>query len=213
MTALVDMVSRRVGRLTVLRRGPNFGAHAAWVCQCECGNEVNICGRDMRVGSSRSCGCLQIEVTRERATTHGHTASKSPSPEYRVWGAMHSRCKDHPNYAGRGIKVCERWFSFENFLADMGSRPMSPRHTLERKNSNGDYEPTNCLWATYAAQQRNKRTNILIEVDGETVTLRDAAMVAGLVYQTVWLRFKAGLSLVDVFSHQRVKYSACSGSA
>lgn len=144
--------------------------------------------------------------------SHGHTKGRKPSPEYRAWSAMISRCQSHRYYAGRGIVVCERWRSFENFLADMGPRPMRPRHTIERENNDGNYEPTNCCWATYAVQQRNKRTNILIEVDGETVTLRDAAMVAGLVYQTVWLRFKAGLSLVDVFSHQRVKYSVCSGS-
>lgn len=195
MSALIDMTSRRIGRLMVLRRGPNVGAHAAWACRCDCGNEVNICGRDMRDGSSRSCGCLQIESTQRRATTHGHTTSRSPSPEYRVWSGMLSRCKNHPNYAGRGIKVCERWLNFENFLADMGPRPMVPRHTIERENNDGNYEPGNCCWATYAKQQRNKRTNIFVIFKGRFMTLKDAANEAGVRYPALWQRVKSGMGI------------------
>ena len=81
------------------------------------------------------------------------------SAEYRAWYGAHSRCKTHPRYAGRGIKVCERWASYENFLADMGPRP-SPAHSLDRINNSGNYSPGNCRWATKSEQAMNQRPRI-----------------------------------------------------
>lgn len=95
-------------------------------------------------------------------------------PLYRVWGAMKERCENQNNrgyrrYGGRGIKVCERWrSSFENFMMDMGPRPEGQRYTVERVDTNGDYEPSNCRWATYKEQARNKRDNRLITFNGQT---------------------------------------------
>jgi hypothetical protein len=85
---------------------------------------------------------------------------RTASPEYRSWQMMKNRClntnaRDYAHYGGRGIKVCQRWLSFENFLADMGRRP-TPKHTLDRKNSNGNYNPSNCRWATRLEQTRNR---------------------------------------------------------
>lgn len=200
MTRIIDMASLRYGRLIVVSRSANQGTRATWLCRCDCGQSVVVTGRDLRVGSTASCGCLAIDVTRSRATTHGHTASKVVSPEYRVWSSMLSRCKDHPNYAGRGIKVCDRWLIFENFLADMGPRPVSPRHTIERENNDGDYEKKNCSWQTYAVQQRNKRTNVTVEFRGERMNLCDAAQLAGISYQVAWYRIKAGWPVSEALS-------------
>jgi hypothetical protein len=97
---------------------------------------------------------------------------KRKSPMYRVWLAMTERCRNPNNrkfaiYGGRGIRVCERWLVFKNFLADMGERPSS-MHTLERRDNNGNYEPGNVRWATYKEQARNTRTNRLLTFNGKT---------------------------------------------
>jgi hypothetical protein len=105
---------------------------------------------------------------------------------------MKGRCgspsnRNYKGYGGRGIKVCERWGRYENFLADMGRRP-SPTHSIERKNNNGDYEPENCVWATKKEQGRNKRNNRWFTHDGETLTLSEWARKRGIKRTTLRMR-------------------------
>lgn len=120
--------------------------------------------------------------------------------EYRAWINMRSRC-NNPNtpffdrYGGRGIKVCPEWDkSYQAFLRDMGRRP-SPRHSLDRIDVNGDYEPANCRWATTSEQCRNKTTNRAVEVGGFRMTLAEAAERSGRGYNTVLYRLKRGWSV------------------
>jgi hypothetical protein len=115
-------------------------------------------------GLTQSCGCLAREQTKKRMLRHGESPAGGwnlESPEYRIWVAMRQRCRDPRHgsfkyYGGRGIAVCERWKSYENFLADMGRKP-SPAHSLDRIDNDGNYEPTNCRWATRTEQNKNKR--------------------------------------------------------
>lgn len=108
--------------------------------------------------------------------------------EYRTWSGMRSRCnnpssKDYPRYGGRGITVCERWNSYDNFLADMGHKP-SLSHTIERRDNSKGYSPDNCYWATMKQQMRNKRNSHLITRDGQTMCASDWCLKLGINHQT-----------------------------
>src|SRR5581483_5894279 len=116
---------------------------------------------------------------------------------YGCWANMLNRCRNentpsYPNYGGRGITVCARWHKFENFIADMGPRP-SRKHTIERKETNGNYEPGNCVWATRRVQNANKRNNHRLTIGGETRHVSEWARRAGLHVQTVLWRLRNGV--------------------
>ena len=159
----------RYGLLTVLREvepkfyGGTKDRHG--LVRCECGTERVVSLQGLKKGQATSCGCQRSERARRlgfACRKHGHTKPGNPSPEYRSWIAMKTRCNNpnhrhFDNYGGRGIRVCERWVrSFENFLADMGPRP-SLQYSLDRIDSEGGYEPGNCRWATRSEQNRNRR--------------------------------------------------------
>ncbi len=146
----------RFGRLLVVGRAPNRGAKRAFHVKCDCGTELNVLRDSLTSGRSRSCGCLKMELQ----TTHGRTGDAI----YRAWQNMIGRCENeslpnYPNYGGRGIKVCERWKVFVNFLEDMGE----PGHglSIDRIDNSKGYEPGNCRWATPAQQAQNKRSSVI----------------------------------------------------
>jgi len=145
---------------------------------CDCGVTKNIVIAHVRGGYVVSCGCFSNELRAATFTKHGEAAG-GKTVEYKIWEGLRKRCtnpnnNEWENYGGRGITVCERWNSFENFLADMGRRP-SPKHSLDRwPDNDGAYEPGNCRWATDIEQQRNTRKNFLVSVGGRRMTLAEA---------------------------------------
>ena len=163
-----DICGQTFGRLTAVRRvGTYKSGGALWLFACVCGGETITLASHARTGHTRSCGCLWSETH----TIHG----LSHSAEYQAWAGMLARCNDPSargwdRYGGRGIRVCERWASFENFLADMGAGP-SADLSIDRVNNNGNYEPSNCRWATTEQQSSNRRDNVHLTFQGRTQTL------------------------------------------
>jgi hypothetical protein len=175
----------------------------AWVCKCDCGNEVTVAAGQLRNGTE-SCGCLQREAVQRVGLAnrkHGHKSGGKPSPEYSTWEAMRARCYRSTNiawdrYGGRGIKVCDRWKdSFENFLADMGPRPEGC--SLDRIDNDGDYTPENCRWSTSGEQSKNRNNNawLVHPVTGEKRITRDWERVLGLSAGALAHRLRNGWSL------------------
>lgn len=173
------------GDLTVKELVPSNGVkgNKVWICECSCGSICQVRVDHLRDGSTKSCGCKKKEKLRKSATYHGHSYDLSLRSEYMAWVAIKRRCynpkaKQYPNYGGRGITITDRWLGkdgFVNFISDLGKKP-TPAHSLDRyPDNNGNYEPSNCRWATHIEQQRNKRDNHLLEYNGEKMVLLDWA--------------------------------------
>lgn len=197
MSARLHIEGSRFGRLVPVEELPRQNGMRVWRLKCDCGTErIALQKAFASGGRMRSCGCAS-----KPSVKHG----LSTTPEYRHWVNMITRCEYQPAtgfdyYGGRGITVCERWRSdFRNFYADMGPRP-SPRHSVDRIDVNGDYEPGNCRWATSSAQARNKRVNRIVAVDGREMTLADAVDRAPVPYNTVLYRLKRGWHLDDAIT-------------
>lgn len=165
------------GRLTVLHETQRT-PRTKWLCRCSCGAMHETLSASLVHGRTTSCGCFRREVTTFRNTTHGRYGS----PTYVSWNAMWQRCTNpareaYQYYGARGIRVCRRWESFENFRTDLGERP--PGLTLERRDSNKGYNKDNCYWATSAEQAMSRRSVRYMTHRGTTKCLRDWAKHLG----------------------------------
>lgn len=176
--------------------------------KCDCGNLIVKRQYQVRNGNAKSCGCMKSVWCRQGATRHGHAAPGRTSGTYVSWRAMTQRCldkgrKDYPRYGGAGIKVHDSWHKFENFLKDMGERPAGM--SIERINNLGNYEPSNCRWATSRQQAANRRNTRMISFNGETKNLKEWSRCLGIKYVTLFPRIsRYGWSIERAFSIEEV---------
>ncbi len=198
-----DLTDRRFGRLLVTGDGkasakPNGKYEWLWLCRCDCGNETFVRGNCLVSGNTTSCDCYRKERVSASASTHRMSKTRT----FRIWGAMHDRCRNANlsaahRYVGRGIAVCDRWSSFENFLADMGEVPEGK--TLDRINNDGGYEPGNCRWVSRKEQARNRANNRRITYRNKTQPLSAWCEELNLKRSSVESRLKDGWSVDRAF--------------
>lgn len=207
MPQKLDLTGRRFDRLKVIREsGRNKFHQIEWLCLCDCGREVSVVGARLNFGGTKSCGCLLLEWVKKDDRKHGgkHTV------EYHIWLDMKQRCSNpqnsgYPNYGGRGIKVCERWMKFDNFIYDVGKRP-SPKHSLDRHpDVNGNYEPNNFRWATREQQANNLRKNVWIEYEGVKMTRSNWAKCMGITDSSLKNHLKTK-TMTEAFIRYNVRF-------
>lgn len=191
---LIELTGQRFDRLLVVgidplrRKGQTY-----WFVRCDCGTEKSVNGIGLRDGRTRSCGCEVRKNLSKLRTTHGMYGT----PIYKCWQGMKNRCqnpRDHnfQKYGAKGITVCERWKTFENFMQDMGPMP-SPKHTVDRKDNSKGYGPDNCKWSTKAEQNRNYSRNRFIFFRGKLRPLIEVVELTGVPRHWIYRPTKVGL--------------------
>ena len=200
---MIDLTNQRFERLIVVKETVrNKFNQRQWICQCDCGYIKTITQNNLRQNKAKSCGCLQKEIISKITASHG----LCDTPEYNSWSGMKSRCNNpkepaYKNYGARGIKVCERWNIFENFINDMGSKP-SPEHTLERINNNDDYYPKNCKWATKLEQVYNRRNTRRVKYQNRTITLKQLAKELHMDYSNL----ASSIKIIEKLANANVEF-------
>lgn len=198
---MIEMINKRFNRLLVLkdsgkRRSKRGGI--IWSCLCDCGKEVEVRGDHLRGNYIKSCGCLNREIVSKQKTrlTHG----KTKTPIYNIWRGIIERCcnKDsgvYKYYGGRGIFICESWKQFENFYKDMGDKPNNM--SIDRINNNDGYYKENCRWSTMKEQSNNRRSCVIIELDGIKMNMKQWSEKYNISNKTIHKRIKDGWSIED----------------
>lgn len=173
-------------------------------CKCDCGNTVRVLPYQFNKGKVKSCGCL-------KHLSYNHIDGRTINPLYELWFNMIDRCENpnHPKYyryGKRGVKVCDEWHDFNNFVSwsdSIGGRPDG--YSIERINNNGNYEPSNCKWASSKEQSENKSTTIYLEYNGETKSLPEWCRITGLSWDVIYNRLQKGWSVEKALSTPKLR--------
>lgn len=194
-----DLRGKRFGRLVPIEPRRVRGRYG-WLCKCDCGNETEATTSDLTCGNTSSCGCYRTDMNRDRFATHG---SSHNSRLYDIWVNMRQRCSNENadksgRYVKRGISVCESWeTSFEEFRDWAYENGYSDTLTIDRIDYDGNYEPSNCRWATYEQQARNKSSNRIETYKGVTASLVELCEIFDKNYHLVNCRIQQGWSFID----------------
>lgn len=190
MAKVIDLTGKRFGSLVVVGLDTGHpGKGTRWICQCDCGNYVSVFSGNIKRGLTRSCGCLRRNKLRKQKTTHGMSKTRL----YMTWNNMikrcyNKRCLSFKNYGARGITVCEEWKSFEPFYKWAVENGYADDLTIDRIDVNGNYEPSNCRWATKKEQSNNKRSTHYLDYNGKTLTVSDLSKSTGIQKSTILWR-------------------------
>lgn len=188
-----DLTGQRFGRLEVIKKLEK----SYWLCKCDCGNTTNALSTCLVNGYKKSCGCLQKENPNRK--THGLSNTRI----YRIYRKIIERCynensKLYKNYGGRGITMCEEWLEdFMNFYNWSMANGYSDDLSIDRKNNDKGYFPDNCRWTTVLVQNNNRRSNRIMEYNGETHTIAEWSRKVGIKYPTLRRRIESGWSIED----------------
>jgi len=192
-----DVAGERFGRWTVIAKSEERAAkyHVSFLCRCDCGTERVVSGSYLRAGNSSSCGCLAREVNRESHTRHGLRKHRL----HGTWRSMKQRClnpkaANYHLYGGRGIKVCERWLSVANFIADNDALAL-PGLQIDRIDNDGHYEPLNVRWVSAQTQARNRRSNRLLTHSGKEQSVTEWADELDIPVGSLLKRLRSGWSV------------------
>lgn len=200
----------KYNKLTVLEKfshkvKPTSVSRTFAKCLCDCGKMVDLCYMDVKTGHTKSCGCWKKQRLKKLSDdTIGYKYERI------IWWNMKRRCSDpsatsYSLYGGRGIKVCDRWVcSFHDFISDIGRRP-SRAHSIERRDNNGNYEPSNCFWATDKEQANNRRSSRMVTYRGETKSVALWSDELGLNYHRVRARILNGWDAERAFNAPLLK--------
>lgn len=207
------MINKKFNHLIVLERVENdkYG-NSKWLCKCDCGKQVEVLGIHLRSGHTKSCGCLKKENCKNIIHKPKHNMSRTRI--YKIWNGMKNRTnqkstlKDtkYKNYSGRGIETCESWKDFENFYEWAINNGYRDNLTIDRIDTNGDYEPSNCRWITMKEQNNNRRNNIVIEFNNESHTLTEWNEILGFSKGLLKNRLNRGWSVQRAFTTKRGNY-------
>lgn len=189
MGAFIDLTGQRFGQLVVIQRGTTENKTTKWICQCDCGHQTTVNAGKLMSGHTRSCGHLRYDLPQHFKMEHGLTETS----EFKSWSSMLTRCNNpkyhlKQDYSERGITVCDRWLSFKNFIDDMGMKPFQ-KASIERIDNDKGYYPENCKWASRIEQNRNKRSNIVIEHDGQKMVMAQWTEKYGINYHAFRYQF------------------------
>lgn len=186
-----DYIGSKQGRLTILSVKKEKNERMKFHCLCECGiTKYVVCSS---ISRTKSCGCFRIEFAKNKKTHGASGKTGIRTKAYSIWTNMKSRCTNEKSdnyqyYGGRGITYCPQWEMFENFLKDMGNP--NDGMTLDRINTNGNYEPLNCRWSSIMDQAKNKTNNLWLNIDGNLIHLTEASRRYPVKMQTIWARLK-----------------------
>lgn len=205
---IIDLAGKHFGKLLVLKYVGQDKAHnALWLCRCDCGNEKVISTKNLlhsnKHSGTKSCGCLVAE-------NHVSLHNKSQTRIYRIWQRMKARCynqndKHYEYYGGRGITICDEWKDdFQCFYDWSMSNGYTDRLTIDRIDSNGDYTPSNCRWATRKQQANNTRQNRYLTYNGKTLTAKQWSEELGINYSTIQGRIRRGLNISEILSQEKL---------
>lgn len=210
MAHIKDLTGQKFGKLTAIKPvGRNKNGGCTWLCKCDCGKEKIASSSSLLKGGTKSCGCLATSVRIENMKKlngfyHGHSNERL----YRIYKCMIYRCTNHNSddfkyYGGKGITVCEEWLnSFEEFKNWAVGNGYSDKLTLDRMDSDGNYEPSNCRWVSMKEQSNNKGCNVIITFNNESHTLKQWSEILGVNYYTMHKRYKAGKTPAEILERK-----------